>query len=120
MRLQDTSYARDGRGLLEVIDALAQRGWSDQATPLEGAQVRCEVCGATTPAPDVQIDALARVEGASDPDDMAAVVALTCGHCSAKIALVLSYGPEASMADADVLLALPDPPEVRESGLPDS
>lgn len=51
---------------------------------------------------------------------MAAVVALTCPHCSSKDALVLQYGPEASTADADVLLALPDPPEERESGMPDT
>jgi len=48
---------------------------------------------------------------------MAAVVAVTCPRCSAKGALVLKYGPEASGADADVLLALPDPPQPRESGL---
>jgi hypothetical protein len=57
------------------------------------------------------VSALARVEGASDPDDMAAVVAVTCPRCSARATLVVKYGPEASAADADVLLALPDAEE---------
>lgn len=61
--------------------------------------------------------ALCRVEGASDPDDMAAVVAVVCPRCSAKDALVLGYGPAASGADADVLLALPDPPPPPDEGL---
>lgn len=65
----------------------------------------------------MQVDSLYRVEGASDPDDMAAVVAVTCPRCSAKGALVLKYGPEASGADADVLLALPDPPAGNEAEL---
>lgn len=100
-----------------MTNELAERGWSCQATPLEGGLVRCERCGKETAAAELQVDSLHRVEGASDPDDMAAVVAVTCPSCSAQGALVLTYGPEASSADADVLLALPDPPEPRESGL---
>ena len=90
---------------------LAEQGWSEQATPLEGALIRCEACGQTSPADEVGVDSLHRVEGASDPDDMAAVVAITCPHCGSLDALVLTYGPEASAADADVLLALPDAPQ---------
>ena len=89
---------------------LAEQGWSEQATPLEGALIRCEPCGQTSPADEVGVDSLHRVEGASDPDDMAVVVAITCPHCGSQDALVLTYGPEASAADADVLLALPDAP----------
>jgi len=58
----------------------------------------------------VAIDSLGRIEGASDPGDMAAVVAFTCPHCDAKDVLVLKYGPDATAADADVLLGLADPP----------
>ena len=97
--------------------ALAAEGWSGQATPLEGGLVRCESCGSTVGAGDVQVDSISRVEGASDPDEMAAVVAVTCPSCGARAALVLTYGPEASAADADVLLGLTDPPAPRESGV---
>jgi hypothetical protein len=93
-----------------VTNALAADGWAEQATPLEGALVRCEVCGQTTAADEVAIDSLGRIEGASDPGDMAAVVAFTCAHCDAKDVLVLKYGPDATAAEADVLLGLADPP----------
>jgi hypothetical protein len=72
------------------------------------------VCCDTTPAADLPIDSLYRIEGASDPGDMAIVVAFTCPHCSSQDTMVLRYGPEASAEDADVLVALPEPDE-RES-----
>jgi hypothetical protein len=50
-----------------------------------------------------------RTEGASDPDDMLAVVALTCPRCQTRAAAVLGYGPEAAEDDADVLRTLPAP-----------
>lgn len=53
---------------------------------------------------------LYRTEGASDPADMAAVVAFNCGSCSAGNGLVLAYGPTASAEEADVLAVLPDRP----------
>jgi hypothetical protein len=79
--------------------------------------VRCEVCGQETPADELAVDSFARLEGASDPGDMAAVVALTCPHCDARDVLVVRYGPEASAADADVLVALPDLPSPRDPGV---
>jgi hypothetical protein len=93
-----------------VTSDLAERGWAEQATPLEDGLVRCENCHQTTPADEVAVDQVCRVEGASDPDDMAIVVALTCAHCDSHDSLVLKYGPEASAADADVLTGLPMPP----------
>jgi hypothetical protein len=47
------------------------------------------------------------MEGASDPDDMLAVMGVTCPTCGDKAALVVAYGPNAGAADADVLVALP-------------
>jgi hypothetical protein len=93
-----------------VTNDLAEQGWAEQATPIEGGEVRCEVCGEGTAADEVAIEAFYRLEGASDPDDMAAVVAFTCPHCDAKDVLVLKYGPDASGAESDVLLGLSDPP----------
>jgi hypothetical protein len=51
---------------------------------------------------------LRRLEGASDPDDMLAVVALECGVCGVSGTMVLGYGPAASDIDGDVLRALQD------------
>jgi hypothetical protein len=69
----------------------------------------------------VQVDGIHRLEGASDPDDMAAVVAITCPACQAHAVLVLQYGPAASIEDADVLEALPDssPGAVHPDDTPD-
>jgi len=69
--------------------------------------VRCEACGQSTAADELAVDRLQRVEGASDPADMAAVVAFSCPHCSARDLLVLKYGPDTSGPEADVLAALP-------------
>lgn len=109
MRLQDTSFNRDGRSLLDITNALAADGWTGQATPLVGGAVRCETCGESTPAGEFGDVKVERVEGASDPDDMAAVVPVECPRCSARDVLVLKFGPEASEADSDVLIALSTP-----------
>lgn len=108
MKLQDTTYARDGRSLLEVTRGLAEQGWAAQATPLEGGRVRDEEAGVEVDAAELVVDSVHRIEGASDPDDTAVVAGVTFPGSSTRATLVLQYGPEASAADADVLLALPD------------
>ena len=90
-----------------MTNGLAEDGWAEQATPLEGGGVRCETCREVVPADELAVNCVERVEGASDPDDMAAVVSFECPHCSAHDVLVLKYGPEASAADSDVLALLP-------------
>lgn len=89
---------------------LADDGWAGQATAVDGASVRCESCGVTAAASTLTVAGLHRLEGASDPDDMAAVVTYRCPSCEVGNALVLGYGPTASGEEADVLLALPDAP----------
>ena len=111
MRLQDTTYARGAESLVEATRELAEQGWGGEATPLEGGAIRCGSCGVTSPGALVQVDGLHRQEGASDPDDQSVVVAITCPACEAKASLVLHYGPASSIEDADVLTALPDPPQ---------
>lgn len=108
MKLQDTTYARDGRSLLEVTRLLDEQGWGAQATPLEDGRVRDEEAGLVVDATEVVVDSVHRVEGASDPGDMAVVAGITFPESGTRATLVLQYGPDASAADADVLLALPD------------
>ena len=43
-----------------------------------------------------------RLEGASDPDDMISVVAVTCPRCGTGGTLVLKYGPTAPENEAAV------------------
>lgn len=73
-----------------------------------GAALRCSVCGSVVAAAQVTMHSMRRMEGASDPADMLAVVALTCPVCGAKGTAVLSYGSMASAEDSDLLLALRD------------
>jgi hypothetical protein len=47
-----------------------------------------------------------RTEGASDPDDMLAVVGLTCPRCGTQGTAVLGYGPEADPDDAEIVVRL--------------
>lgn len=78
-------------------------------------RLRCFTCGTESDAASVEMAALRRTEGASDPDDMLAVAALTCPHCGARAAVVLGYGPESSEDDAEVLLRLSPVPGCRHS-----
>ena len=56
----------------------------------------------------VPMEALHRLEGASDPEDEAVVAALECPACGAWGTIVLSYGPQSSAEDAAVLANLID------------
>jgi hypothetical protein len=100
---------QDPRGLDEILTALSADGFSSSMTALPGGDVRCGECGEASPAGDFAVGSLRRTEGASDPGDMSAVVAITCPRCSGRGAVVLRFGPEAGEADEDVLAALDRP-----------
>lgn len=76
------------------------------------AEVHCFTCSRAFAASSVDASAARRLEGASDPADMLLVVAVTCPHCGASGALTLSYGPEATLEDAEVLRALERDPAI--------
>lgn len=99
--------ARDARTLREVLDLLQQRGFDQDMRAEPGGAVQCLRCHITSPAAELVASDVVRLEGASDPDDMLAVVAVTCPACGARAALVLGYGPEASEEDSTVLRDLP-------------
>ena len=96
------------RTILEVLGELEERGFTGQFAPRDGAQVECVACHQLMPADMTVLRTLDRLEGASDPDDMLAVVGLECPHCGAKGPAVLSYGPESSIVDAEVLQSFED------------
>jgi hypothetical protein len=70
--------------------------------------VECESCHRVTDAAELPVLELRRLEGASDPDDMLAVVAIECPNCHLRGSLVLNYGPTATEEDSSVLLHLGD------------
>jgi hypothetical protein len=71
-----------------------------------GAHLKCSSCSQEIDARDAQIVDVRRLEGSSDPTEMAAVVGLRCPRCHNLGKLVVSFGPMASAEDQDVLLAL--------------
>jgi hypothetical protein len=94
--------------ILDVLGELESLGFTGQFMPREGGQVECLTCHQLSPADKTVFRQLRRLEGASDPDDMLAVVGLSCPHCSAQGTAVLGYGPEGAAVDAEVLERLED------------
>jgi hypothetical protein len=91
-----------------VLGELESLGFTGQFMPREGGQVECLTCHRLSPADDTVFRHLRRLEGASDPADMLAVVGLACPNCEAQGTAVLGYGPEASDLDTHVLELLED------------
>ncbi len=94
--------------ILDVLHELESLGFTGQFMPRDGGKVECLTCHRLSPADDTVFRHLRRLEGASDPADMVAVVGLACPHCGALGTAVLGYGPEASAVDAEVLELLED------------
>jgi hypothetical protein len=110
-----TGVARGSATLLEALDAIAREGFTgqfmaqapDPAT--QAGRIECASCHTEFPADAAAVSELRRLEGASDPDEMLAVVALTCPNCATRGALVLNYGPVATPEDSTALLGLDRP-----------
>jgi len=98
----------DHTTLTDVLDGYAEAGFTSSFAAHEGGVVRCDSCGSELDPSQIEIRSLRRLEGASDPDDMMAVVALQCGVCDATGAMVLGYGPAGSDVDSDVMRMLQD------------
>ncbi len=93
--------------VVEILAGYAAAGYDTEMRITADGTIRCQACGREHRPADVHLDSVRRVEGASDPDDMQAVVALRC-VCGALGALALAYGPHAAAEEADVFAALPD------------
>ncbi|MET0910793.1 MAG: hypothetical protein ABWZ99_15105 [Ilumatobacteraceae bacterium] len=107
----------DSATLTEMLNSLAEEGFVHQFTPLEGASLECSQCATTVDAASLDVLAIRRLEGASDPDDMMSLVAARCPHCDALGTLLLGYGVNASIDDADISRALNVSDEVRQSAV---
>ena len=91
-----------------VLADFEREGFTGQLGARPGGVIRCFHCRHEFAPGDADTPTLRRLEGASDPADMLAVLALTCPTCGTKATLVLTYGPEAAIEDSEVLAALPD------------
>ncbi len=94
--------------LSEVLELLVAEGFTrDMFVTAEGA-LRCGACHQDTAPADLSLERMVRIEGASDPADMAAVLGVLCRHCGARGTAIVRFGPEAGPQDDAVLLALDD------------
>lgn len=104
--MADVEGAPGGPTLLDMVGELEKSGYTGQFAVSQEAKLRCLSCDTEVEPESIEPESFLRVEGVSDPDDMAAVAAITCPNCSTKGTVVLKYGPEASPEDAHVLSAL--------------
>lgn len=103
-----TSDPSDNTTLTEVIDGYRAAGYDSDFFAEDDAHVRCATCQALMPANRLSQVSMRRLEGASDPDDMVAVIATVCPECDAHGTLVVGLGPMASASDGAVMLAMAD------------
>ena len=105
------TIAPEGLSITEALSALEPKGYTGQFVPRvadESITMRCTTCNELYDPSLLQTGDVLRVEGPSEPDEMAVVIGATCPKCGAKGTLTLSYGPTASVEDSAVLDALPD------------
>ena len=98
----------EAQTLRSVLARFEADGYVGQFAAREGGLVHCFTCGHDSAASGADPKTIRRLEGASDPADMLAVVPITCSKCDAPGTLVLNYGPESTRADSELLSALPD------------
>jgi hypothetical protein len=98
----------EGTTLTEVLSAYEDSGFGSSFTVTDDAGLECHECLQVSRPEDVTMSSMRRMEGASDPDDMMAIAAITCPRCGAQGTITLGFGPAATGVDGDVLLALRD------------
>jgi hypothetical protein len=112
--MADDAARTFGLTLAEALARFEAAGYTAQFGVVEGGLVRCYSCHTDCDPATMELNEILRVEGASDPDDEVAVVALTCPSCGCKGTLVLKYGAEATPEESEVLRALEDRREDRQ------
>lgn len=98
--------SRTDTTLVDVLERFADRGWTTNHVARPGGVMKCGNCAQTTPTSRLDVDALHRLEGSSDPDEMQVVLGIVCPHCSARGAVAVAYGPSASESDAEFIVDL--------------
>jgi hypothetical protein len=98
----------DNTTMVNVLESFRERGFDADFFVTPDSTVRCGVCRHAVAPQELNLDLMRRVEGASDPSDMAAVLGLICPACGARGTAVVRFGPEAGPEEDDVLRALDD------------
>jgi hypothetical protein len=98
----------DETTMVEVLAELAEQGFVENFGVTRNGRIRCGACHTEEDPTGMHLHGLRRLEGASDPADMAAILSLVCPHCEAKGTAVVMFGPGASEEDLAVLEAVED------------
>ena len=106
----------DSATLTEMVNTLENKGFVHQFTPVDGGAVECSACSTRIDAPALEVAAIRRLEGASDPDDMMSLVAARCPNCDALGTLILGYGVNATVDDVEISRGLNVRDVAREAG----
>ncbi len=104
--MSSSSTPAYGATLGEILATLEAAGFTGQMAARPAGQIICLMCRKESPAAVFELQAMRRTEGASDPDDMLAVVGLACPQCGARGTAVLGYGPDSDPDDAEVVVRL--------------
>jgi hypothetical protein len=96
------------RSLLGILAAFRDDGFTSDFHARPGGIVECGQCHSPHPANTLELHRLERLEGDSDPSEMLAVCAVACPSCGIRGTLVLTFGPESTREDDDVLELLDD------------
>lgn len=107
-RAKGPGQDRTEETLTEVVARYEAKGFKGQFAARAGGRILCTHCRHESDARDVSLQALHRLEGASDPSEEMAVAALECPVCDTKGTLVLTFGPSGTPEDGMVLARLPD------------
>lgn len=94
--------------IAEAVKRYEAHGFVAPFVVRAAGQVQCMACKTVLPPERVRMLAMHRLEGASDPDDEVAVVAIECGQCSKRGTLALSFGPAASAEDKIAFAGMDD------------
>ncbi len=98
----------DEATITSILEGYARGGFDSSFDVTDDSELECHECNTVSPASSVSMSSLRRLEGASDPDDMVAVVAISCPSCNARGTAVLGFGPMATLQDSEVLKTLRD------------
>ena len=102
--------ARDASTLADIVTAFEEAGYRGQLSVRPGGALECLTCHHVLPAATFGRPRLRRLEGASDPDDELAVLALVCPNCATRGTVVVNgrLVENQHVAAARRLLALSD------------
>jgi hypothetical protein len=93
----------DNTSLVAVLAGLRDAGYDSEFLVADSGALRCRACEQEHAPEAVRPDELRRLEGASDPADMVAILAARCPSCGTSGTAVLRYGPEADAGHAELL-----------------